>query len=101
METFLEFTSQGFPSDGNPGPFPSSGNVGTPYLAMLSLLGLTIGLPIWLFSISVVLSVPTSVHPSPSPEKHHVDSNVDLSPSSPISSHSSSTSPGESLKSSN
>ena len=46
MAPFLESTSQGFPSDGNPGPFPSFGNVGAPYMAMLSLPGLTIGLPV-------------------------------------------------------
>ena len=101
MATFLESTSQGFPLDGNPGPFPSFGNVGASYMAMLSLLGLTISLPIWLFSTSVVPSVPTPAPPSPSFQSRHNDSKVDPSPSSPISSPSSSTSPGESLKSSN
>ena len=57
METFPEFSNQGIPSDGNPSPFPPFGNVGAPYMATLSLLGLTTGLPIWLFSTSVVLSV--------------------------------------------
>jgi len=46
MEAFPESTSQGFTSDGNPGPFPSFENVGAPYMATLSLPGLTIGLPI-------------------------------------------------------
>jgi len=101
METFPESTSQGFPSDGNPGPFPYFGNVVSPYIATLSLPGLTIGLPVWLFSTSVVLSVPTPSPPSLSFESHHVDSKVDLSPSSPVSSSSSSTSPDQSLKSSN
>ena len=101
METFLKFTNQGIPSEGNPGPFPSFGNVGAPYMATLSLLGLTVGLPIWLFSTCVVSSIPPSVRTSPPPEQHHVDSNMDLSPSSPIPSSSSSTSPGESLDSSN
>jgi len=44
MATFPESTSQGFPLDGNLGPFPSFGNVDAPYMVMLSLLGLTIGL---------------------------------------------------------
>ena len=70
-------------------------------MATLSLPGLTIGLPVWLFSTSVVPSVMTLVPPSPPPEQHHVDSKVDLSPSSPISASSSSTSPGENLDSSN
>lgn len=46
MKTFLESTSQGFPLDGNPGPFLSFGNVGAPYLVTLSLPGLTIGFPV-------------------------------------------------------
>ena len=101
METFMEFTNQGIPSEGNLGPFPSFGNVGAPYMATLSLPRLTVGLTIWLFSTSVVPSVPSTIQSSPSPEQHHVASKVELSPSSPISSSSSSNSPGESLYSSN
>ena len=70
-------------------------------MATLSLPGLNIGLPIWLFLTSMVSSVPSTVRTYPPPEQHHVDSKVDLSPSSPISSSSSSTSPGEILDSSN
>ena len=101
MATFPKFTNQGIPSDGNPGPFPPFGNVGAPYMATLSLPGLTIGLPVWFFSTSVVPNVPTTVQSVPLPEQHHVDSKVDLSPSSPISASSSSTSPSEILDSSN
>lgn len=101
METFPESTSQGLPPDGNPGPFPSFRNVGAPYMETLSLLGLTIGLPIWLFSRSVVPSVMTLVLPSPSFESRQDDPRVESSPSSPISSSSSPTSPGESSTSSN
>ena len=43
MATFLEFTNEGIPSEGNPGPFPAFGNVGAPYMATLSLPGLTVG----------------------------------------------------------
>lgn len=46
METFPLSTSQGFPLDGNLGPFPSFRNVGAPYMVALSLPKLTIGLPI-------------------------------------------------------
>ena len=101
MASFPESTSQGVPPNGNPSPFPSFGNVGAPYMETLSLPGLTIGLPVWLFLTSVVPSVMTPVPPSPPLEQHHVDSKVDLSPSSPISVSSSSTSPGESRDSSN
>jgi hypothetical protein len=80
MATFPESTSQGNPSDGNPSPFPSFGNIGAPYMATLSLPGLTIGLPVWLFSTSMVPSVQTAFQPSsPPPEQHqpHVDPKVD------------------------
>ena len=101
MENFPEFTNQGIPFEGNPGPFPPFGNVGAPYMATLSLPGLTIGLPVWLFSTSVVPSVLAAVPSTPLPEQRHVDSKVDLSPSSLVSSSSSFTSPGESLDSNN
>ena len=73
MATFPESTSQGFPSDGNPGPFPSFGNVGAPYMETLSLPGLTTGLPVWLFSTSVIPSVSTPTRMSPSFESWHDD----------------------------
>ena len=101
METFPEFTNQGIPSEGNPSPFPPFGNVGAPYMAMLSLPGLTVGLPVWLFSTSMVSNVLGTIQSVPPPEQCHVDSKVDLSPSSPIYVSSSSTSPGESLDSRN
>ena len=85
----------------SPSPFPAFGNVGAPYMVTLSLPGLTVGFPVWLFLTSVVPSGLTSVQPSHLPEKNHVDSKVDLSPSSPVSSSSSSTLPGDSLDSSN
>ena len=50
----MEFTNQGIPLGGNPSPFSSWGDVGAPHMATLSLRGLTIGLPVWLFSTSVV-----------------------------------------------
>ena len=101
MATFSEITNQGIPSDGNPSPFPPFGNVGAPYMAMLSLLGLTVRLPVCLFSTSLVSNVPATIQSVPPPEQHHVDSKVDLSPSSPISSSSSSTLPSENLDSNN
>ena len=64
MATFPESASQGFPLDGNHGPFLSFGNVGAPYMAKLSLLELMIGLPVWLFSTSVLPTVPTPTLPS-------------------------------------
>ena len=101
MATFPQSTGQGLPPDGNPSLFPSFRNAGALYMATLSLPGLTIGLPIWLFSTSVVPSVLTPVQTSPSFESHHDDSKVDLSPSFPVPSSYPSTSPSESSKSSN
>ena len=101
MANFSEHTNQGIPSNGNPGPFPPFGNFGAPYVATLSLPGLNVGLPIWLFSTSVVPNVPATVPSTPPPQQRHVDSKVDLSPSSPVSLSSSSTSLGKSLDSSN
>ena len=49
----------------------------------------------------MVSSIPPSVQPYPPLEQHHVDSKVDLSPSLPISSFSSSTFPSESMDSNN
>ena len=87
MATFPESTSQGNPFYGNPSLFPSFGNTSAPYMATLSLPRLTIRLPIWLFSTSVILSVPTTFQKSsPPPEQHQppVDLKVDPFPSSPI-----------------
>ena len=67
----------------------------------LSLSGLIVGFPIWLFLTSVIPSVPNSTQPYFSPEQHHVDPKVNLSPSFPISSPRSSSSSGESLDSNN
>ena len=71
MEIFPESLSQGNHSDGNLSPFPSFGNNGAPYMAMLSLPGLTIGLSIWLFSTSMILSVQTTFQLSSHPPKQH------------------------------
>jgi len=47
-------TNEATPSLGEPFVFPSYINVGSPYIATLNLPGLTIGLPIWLFSTQVI-----------------------------------------------
>jgi hypothetical protein len=97
-------TNGGTPSPGEPYTFPSFGNFGPPYVAMLSLPGLTIGLPIWLFPTTVILN-PPNVSAAPNtldvgtPPTHQP--HVDFSPSSPIKSPSiSPSSPSESSKAS-
>jgi hypothetical protein len=49
-----EMTNEGTPALGEPFVFPSYGNIGPPHIATLSLPGLTIGLPVWLFSTQVI-----------------------------------------------
>jgi hypothetical protein len=45
---------------GEPFTFPSFGNIGPPYIATLSLPGLTIGLPVWLFPTPVISNLPSA-----------------------------------------
>jgi hypothetical protein len=97
-------TNGGTPSSGEPYTFPSFGNFGPPYVATLSLPGLTIGLPVWLFPTPVIPNPPNvSVAPNTlnvnTPPTHQP--HVDFSPSSPINSPSiSPSSPSESSKAS-
>jgi hypothetical protein len=90
-------TNEGTPLPGETFVFPSYGNVGPPYIATLSLPGLTIGLPVWLFSTPVISNAGASDVSTPPTHQPHVD----LSPSSPIRSPSiSPSSPSESSKAS-
>jgi hypothetical protein len=97
-------TNGGTPFSGEPYTFPSFGNFGPPYVATLSLPGLTIGLPVWLFPTPVIPNPPNvSVAPNTlnvnTPPTHQP--HVDFSPSSPINSPSiSPSSPSESSKAS-
>jgi hypothetical protein len=97
-------TNGGTPSSREPYTFPSFGNFGPPYVATLSLPGLTIGLPVWLFPTPVIPNPPNvSVAPNTldvnTPPTHQP--HVEFSPSSPIKSPSiSPSSPSESSKAS-
>jgi len=96
-----ESTNQGIPFGGNPSPFPPFRNIGAPYMATLSLPGFTIGLPLWLFSTSLVQFIMISPQSSTPPTRQNQPP-VDPSPSSSIvSSSPSSSSPGESIDTSN
>ena len=101
MATNTESTNQGIPFDGNPSPFPPFGNIGSPYMATLSLPGFTIGLPVWLFSTSLVQNVmisPQLITPPTGQNQPPVGPKVDPLPSSSfISSSPSSSSLGESI----
>ena len=50
----MESTNQGIPLGGNPSPFSSWGDIGSPYMATLSLPRIIIGLLVWLFSTFVI-----------------------------------------------
>jgi hypothetical protein len=84
---------------GNLFPFLLFRNIGPPCISTLSLLGLTIRLPVWLFPTPVILNLPSASNaPSASdvstPPTHQP--HVDLSPSSPVRSPSlSPSSPSE------
>jgi hypothetical protein len=58
-------------------------NIGPPHITTLSLPGLTIGLPVWLFSTQVIPNAASASVVSTSPEEHQP--HVDPSPSSPSS----------------
>ena len=109
MASVPRMTNEGTPLPGEPFVFPSYGNTGPPYIATLSLLGITIGLPVCLFSTQVIPNVVSDSVISTSPQEHQP--HVDPSPSSPVRSSSpsslamspsiSSSSSGESFEASN
>jgi hypothetical protein len=86
MASVPEMTNEGTPSPGEPFVFPSYGSIGAPHLATLSLLGLTIGLPVWLFSTQVIPNVVSASVVSTSPQENQP--HVDPSPSSLVRSSS-------------
>jgi hypothetical protein len=82
-------TNGGTPFPGEPFTFSSFGNIGPLYIATLSLPGLTIELPVWLFPTLVILNLPSaSIAPNylyvSTPPTHQP--HVDFSPSSLINS---------------
>jgi hypothetical protein len=79
-------TNEGTSAPGEPFVFPSYGNIGPPHIATLSLPGLTIGLPVWLFSTQVIPNAVSASVTSTSPQEHQP--HVDPSPSSPVRSSS-------------
>jgi hypothetical protein len=86
MASVPKMTNEGTPVPGEPFAFPSYGNIGPPHIATLSLPGLTIGLPVWLFSTQVIPNAVSASVVSISPQEHQP--HVDPSPSSPVRSSS-------------
>jgi hypothetical protein len=86
MASVPEMTNEGTSTPGEPFVFPSYGNIGPLHIATLSLPGLTIGLPVWLFSTRVIPNAVSASVTSTSPQKHQP--HVDPSLSSPVRSSS-------------
>jgi hypothetical protein len=86
MASVPGMTNEGTPTPGEPFVFPSYGNIGPPHIATLSLPGLTIGLPVWLFSTQVIPNAVSASVTRTSPQGHQT--HVDPSPSSPVRSSS-------------
>jgi xanthosine utilization system XapX-like protein len=103
MALVPEMTNEGTPLPEEPFVFPSYGNISPPHIATLSLLGLTIGFSVWLFSTHVISNEVSAsvINTFPQENQPHVDP----SPSSPSSlarsSSISSSSPIESSQASN
>jgi hypothetical protein len=98
MASVPKTTNGATPTLGEPFVFPSYENVCPHYIATLSLPGLTIGLPVWLFSTLVIsnATIASNVSTPPTPQPH-----VNFSPSSPVKSpFLSPSSPSESSKAS-
>jgi hypothetical protein len=86
MALVIRMNNEGTPAPGEPFIFPSYGNIGPPHIATLSLLGLTIGLPVWLFSTQVISNAVSASVTSTSPQENQP--HVDPSLSSPVRSYS-------------
>jgi hypothetical protein len=86
MASVPEMTNEGTLAPGEPFVFPSYRNIGPPHIATLSLSGLMIGLPVWLFSTQVILNATSTSVVSTSPQENQP--HVDPSPSSPVRSSS-------------
>jgi hypothetical protein len=82
MASVPEITDERTSTPGEPFVFPSYRNIGPPHITTLRLPGLTIGLPVWLFSTQVVLNAVTASFVRTSPQEHQP--HVDPSPSSPV-----------------
>jgi hypothetical protein len=82
MALVPRMTNEGTPFPGESFVFPSFRNIGPPHISTLSLPGLIIGLPVWLFSNKVISNVASASIVSTSPQENQP--HVDPSPSSPV-----------------
>jgi hypothetical protein len=80
MVSVLGMTNEGINFPREPFIFPSYGNVGPPYIATLSHMGLTIGLSVRFFSTLLISNARASYVSTPPTHQPHVG----LSHSSPV-----------------
>ena len=86
MASVPRMTNEGTPALGETFVFPSYENIGPPHISTLNLPGLTIGLPVWLFSTLVISNAVSASVTRTSLQEHQP--HVDPSPSSPVRSSS-------------
>jgi hypothetical protein len=96
MEKFPDDTNQGTPSQGDSCAFPFFGNVGVPFMATLYILGLNVGLLVWLGTTPNVTNSLDASQLRTLCHGHHVDVPLSTKSSPPPSAFSS-----ESLATSN
>ena len=70
MGDSLGTTSQENPFQGMSFVSPPCGAIGPPFMATLNLPGLTIGLPVWLFSNPIIPNSSFVSNPSPLPHEN-------------------------------
>ena len=70
MASFHGMTNEGTSTPGEPFVFSSYENIGPPHIATLSLPGLIIGLPVWLFSTQVIPNAVSASVVSTPPQEH-------------------------------
>jgi hypothetical protein len=92
MAKVLDDTNQGTPSKGDSCAFPFFRNVGVPLMATLYILGLNVGLPVWLGTIPNVPNTLETYQLSTLCHGHHFDVPLSTNSSPPPSAF-----PGESI----
>jgi hypothetical protein len=70
MASLPGMTNEGTHFPREPFVFPSYGNIGPPHITTLRFPGLTIGLPVWLFSTQVVPNAVSASFVNNSPQEH-------------------------------
>ena len=80
-----EGTNQGTHVHGDPCSFPCFGDISSPMMATLNLIGFTVGLLVWLFSTCIVPNGPDASQVSIVCQDHQIKANPFLSSSNKYS----------------